>query len=469
MAYLVGADIGTTSLKIAVFDENGKLFRSASRDYTLITHEERVEFPAEDYWKMFESAYREVTEGITPAAISVDTQCETIILSDGAGTPLMNAIVWLDNRADAEAGEIEQKFGKKLVYEVTGQPEITATWPASKLLWIKKNLPDIFKKTEKIFLLEDYILFRLTGKFVTEKTLQSSSLWFDIRNGCWWREMLEFIGVSESLLPEIHGSGEVIGDFEGVPVATGVIDQIAGAIGAGVTSKEVISEMTGTTMAMFVPCDEIPVYNPDSIIPCHVNYDGKYALLSWTPAAGLALKWFKNGFCEDLGFKEMDELAMKAGVGAEGLIFLPYLCGSTMPKYSPRATGSFLGLTLSHTRAHMIRAILESVSCMLKSNIDYLGIAADEIRATGGGASSPLWCQIKADMTGKKITTLENAESACLGSAIVAGAAVGIYEGVKSAADKIVKTKKTYIPSGEDYTAVYKKFCEAEEKMLWEK
>ena len=117
----------------------------------------------------------------------------------------------------------------------------------------------------------------------------------------------------------------------------------------------------------------------------------------------------------------------------------------------------------------MIRAILESVSCMLKSNIDYLGIDADEIRATGGGASSPLWCQIKADMTGKKITTLENAESACLGSAIVAGAAVGIYDSVRSAADKIVKTKKTYIPGGEDYTAVYKKFSEAEEKMLWEK
>lgn len=469
MAYLVGADIGTTSLKIAVFDEEGKLFRSASRDYTLITKGELVEFPAEDYWKMFEDAYREVTDGIKPAAISVDTQCETIILTDEDGNSLMNAIVWLDNRADKEATEIEEKFGKKLVYEVTGQPEITATWPAAKLLWVKKNLPDVFDKTKKIFLLEDYILYKLTGEFVTEKTLQSSSLYFDIRKGEWWSEMLDFIGITSEKLPRICNSGEVVGEYEGMKVATGVIDQIAGAIGAGVTSKAVISEMTGTTMAMFIPCDEMPAYNPDSIIPCHVNYDGKYALLSWTPAAGLALKWFKNGFCADLSFKEMDEIAEKAGPGAEGLVFLPYLCGSTMPKYSPKATGSFLGLTLSHTRAHMARAILEAVSCMLKSNIDYLGIEADEIRATGGGASSPLWCQIKADMTGKKITTLENAESACLGSAIVAGAAVGIYDSVKSAADSIVKTKKTYIPSGEDYTAVYKKFCEAEEKMLWEK
>ncbi|MBQ9985078.1 MAG: hypothetical protein IJP38_02105 [Oscillospiraceae bacterium] len=469
MAYLIGADIGTTSLKIAVFDGEGKLFRAASRDYTLITKNERVEFPAEDYWDMFRDALCEVSEGIEVAALSVDTQCETLILTDSEGKPLCNAIVWLDNRAEKEAREIEEKFGKKLVYETTGQPEICATWPAAKLLWVRKNMPDVWEKTEKIFLLEDYILYKLTGEFVTEKTLQSSSLYFDIRDGNWWSEMLEFIGVSANKLPKICNSGEIVGEYKGIKIVTGVIDQIAGALGAGVTSKNVISEMTGTTMAMFIPCDEIPEYNPDSIIPCHVNYDGKYALLSWTPAAGLALKWFKNGFCEDLSFREMDEIAEKAGVGAEGLIFLPYLCGSTMPRYSPKATGSFLGLTLSHTRAHMARAILESVACMLKSNIDYLGIEAEEIRATGGGASSPLWCRIKADMTGKKITTLENAESACLGSAILAGVAVGIFESVEAAADNIVKTKKTYIPSGEDYTAVYKKFCEAEEKMLWEK
>lgn len=469
MKYIAGADIGTTSLKIAVFDENGELISSASRDYTLITHEERVEFPAESYWDMFSDALSEVSRGIEISALSVDTQCETIILTDENGNALTNAIVWLDNRAEAEAREIEERFGKKLVYEVTGQPEVTATWPASKLIWVRKNMPDVWAKTKKIFLLEDYILYKLTGKFVTEKTLQSSSLYFDIRRGEWWQEMLDFIGVSPEMLPELCGSAEVVGEYNGITIATSAIDQIAGAIGAGVTSKSVISEMTGTTMALFVPCDEMPAYNADSIIPCHVNYDGKYCLLSWTPAAGLALKWFKNGFCEDLSFREMDEIAEKAGVGAEGLVFLPYLCGSTMPKYSPTAQGAFLGLTLSHTRAHMVRAILESVACMLKSNIDYLGIEAEEIRATGGGASSPLWCRIKADMTGKKITTLQNAESACLGSAILAGAAVGIFDSVKSAADKIVKTKTTYTPSGEDYTAVYDKFCKAEERILWGK
>ncbi|MBQ8004160.1 MAG: hypothetical protein IJ299_03620, partial [Oscillospiraceae bacterium] len=364
---------------------------------------------------------------------------------------------------------IEKRFGKKLVYEVTGQPEICATWPAAKLLWVKENLPDVFLKTKRIFMLEDYILFKLTGQFVTEKTLQSSSLYFDIRRGEWWEDMLSFIGISKEQLPRLRNSGELVGEFNGVKIATSAIDQIAGAIGAGVTSKRVISEMTGTTMAMFIPCDELPAYNPESIIPCHVNYDGKYCLLSWTPAAGLALKWFKNGFCADLSFREMDSLAEGAGIGADGLTFLPYLCGSTMPKYSPTAKGAFMGLTLSHTRAHMIRAILESVACMLRANLEYMNIDAPEIRATGGGASSPLWCQIKADMTGRRITTLKNAESACLGSAILAGVAAGIFDSVVSAADRIVKTDKTYEPGGADYTNVYKNFCKAEERILWEK
>jgi xylulokinase len=151
-----------------------------------------------------------------------------MILGDKDGKPLMNAIVWLDNRAAKEAEDIKEKFGNKVVYDVTGQPEITATWPASKLIWVKENLPDVFEKTEKIFLLEDYILYRLTGAFVTEHTLQSSSLYFDIRNKCWWKEMLDFIGIDEGKLPKLCESSTVVGEYKGVKVVTGAMDQIAG-------------------------------------------------------------------------------------------------------------------------------------------------------------------------------------------------------------------------------------------------
>ncbi len=465
MRYLLGADIGTTSLKAAVFDETGKLIKSATKDYTLTVSGDKVEFPAEDYFKLFLEAYNEITDGLEISALSVDTQCETIILADEEGTPLRDAIVWLDNRAAKQADDIKAEFGNKKVYGVTGQPEITATWPAAKLLWVKENEPEIFSNIKKVFLLEDYILYRLTGNFVTEETLQSSTIYYDIHNKCWWKEMLDYIGISESCFPRVEKSATVVGEYNGVKVVTGAIDQIAGAIGAGVIGSDTISEMTGTTMVIFAPCEKVPEYNPESIIPCHINFDGKYCLLSWTPTAGIALKWFKNNLCENFSFRELDEMAEKVSPGSDGLTFLPFLCGSTMPKYNPDAKGAFLGLTMEHTRAHFVRSVLESVACLLKENLDYLGLDCGEIRSMGGGATSPLWLQMKADITGKRIVTLENNETACLGSAFLAGLGAGIYKDISECA-KMVKIKKTYIPSGVDYTECFNNFINAEVNIL---
>ena len=464
--YLLGADIGTTSLKCAVFDIDGNIKKSVTKDYTLSVSGDTVEFPANEYVRLFCEAYDELSSEYPIAAFSIDTQCETLIVTDKNGTPLMNAIVWLDNRASKQAEEIKEHFGNKKVYEITGQPEITATWPAAKLLWIRENKPDIFERIEKVFLLEDYLLYKLTGNFVTEKTLQSSTIYYDIKNDCWWDEMLDFIGVKKERLPTLFNSAEVIGEYKGAAVVTSAIDQIAGAIGAGVTDKSTVSEMTGTTMVIFAPSEEIPEYNPESIVPCHKNYDGKYCLLSWTPTAGIALKWFKNNFCENFSFKELDDIAKNIPPGSSGLTFLPYLCGSTMPKYDPNAKGAFIGLTMEHTRAHAIRSILESVACMLKANLDYLGVDCKEIRSMGGGASSPLWCRIKADMTGKDIAILETEETACLGSAILAGVGIGLLGSIKTASEKFVKCKKIYKPSGDDYTECYKNFLKAEKLIL---
>ena len=194
---LLGIDVGTTSVKAAAFDENGKMLFCRTYDYNLITSGDTVEFAADDYIDIVKTAISDARAEAEIYALAVDTQCETLILTDDNGKPLHNAVVWLDNRASEEALEIKEAFGNRKVYEITGQPEITATWPASKLLWFKKNLPEVFEKTRKIFLLEDYILYKLTGEFVTEKSLQSSSLYFDIRNGEWWDEMLTFLGVSK--------------------------------------------------------------------------------------------------------------------------------------------------------------------------------------------------------------------------------------------------------------------------------
>ena len=453
----LGIDIGTTSVKAAAFSDKLEQVFSSTADYTLDAHGDIVEFDAESYWSIVKAEIAKAKGQIDIDALAVDTQCETLILTDKEGNPLCPAIVWLDNRATEEADIITAHFGHKRVYEVTGQPEITATWPACKLLWVKRNRPDIWEKTERVFLLEDWILYKLTGKFISEKTLQSSTIYFDIHKGQWWDEMLDFIGVRPEMLPALYSSAKEVGEYEGIKVVTGAIDQIAGAIGAGVVKQGIVSVMTGTTMVIFMPSESVPEYDEKSIVPCHYNYDDKYCLLSWTPTAGMALKWFRNALCENFSFAELDAMAESVNAGSDGLTFLPYLCGSTMPKYNPDARGSFTGLTAEHGRGHFVRSVMESVACMLKANLDYLGLDIGEIRAMGGGANSPLWCQMKADMTGKRLVTLKNKETACLGSAILAGVGIGAFESVEAAAERL-ELDKVFESKGTDYSECYERY-----------
>ncbi|MBR5453678.1 MAG: hypothetical protein IKV54_06330 [Clostridia bacterium] len=464
---LLGIDVGTTSLKAAAFDSDGKLLASATVDYTLITENGFIEFEPEEYVNICRQAIGEIEKTVKIDALAIDTQGETLILTDENGTPVRRAIVWLDNRAEAEAKAIEEAFGAKRVYEVTGQPEITAGWPASKLLWVKNNEPEVFRKTKRIFMLEDYLIYKLSGEFASEGSMQSSTIYFDINTGDWWDEMLDFIGITRENLPRLVKSGQRIGTTpEGITVSGGALDQIAGAIGAGIIHEHEMSEMTGTIMAICAVTDKLPPFDPESKVPCHYHaIDGKYCLLLWSPTAGMALKWYRNTFCPDVSFRELDELAEKVAPGCEGLTMLPYLCGSTIPNYNPSAQGVFFGMTLAHGRGHFARSILESVAFMLKNDLEYLGDGYDTIKIMGGGAMSPLWCRIKADVTGKTLTTLKNTETACLGSAILAGVGAGEFSSIEEAVEKLVETDLVYTPSGDDYGEAYERFNKLDDRL----
>lgn len=464
----LGIDIGTTSLKAAVFDGAGKRLGVVSRDYTLATDPATgyVEFDPEKYIEMCCDAIEELSQKCgKPHALSVDTQGETMILADECGRPLYPAVVWLDNRALDEAAEIEEKFGRKYVFEVTGQPEITAAWPASKLLWFKKHLPDVFARTKKVFLLEDWVLYRLTGEFVTEPTIQSSSVYFDITKRVFWREMLDFIGIDECCLPRVCPTAQKVGEYNGIAVVSGALDQISGAVGVGVCTPGKVSEMTGTALAVCAVTDRIPEYRSDSIIPCHINATGGYCLIMWSATAGMALKWFRNNFAPETSFAELDAEAGKIPPGCDGLTVLPYFCGSSMPKYDPDIGAVFSGVRLAHNKAHFARAIMEAVAYTLRDELEYAGIDADDIRITGGGASSPLWAQIKADVTGRQLSTLCESETACLGTALMAAVGVGVYPDIITASEAAVKIKGRYDPSGADYSSAYRRYRELDDKL----
>lgn len=494
MRYLLGIDAGTTSFKGILMNEEGEIISVANQGYDLLAPSSNiVELNAETYWEVFKKVVSRLIQesGIKSGdivGISIDSQGETLICLDKNGLPLRNAIVWMDNRSTFEAELMRKEFGLKQVYDITGQPDITATWPATKMLWLKNNQKEIFNNVSKYLLLEDYLMYKLTGRFHCEKSLISSSLYYDIHKGIWWKDMLDFIGISENQLPKIEESGIAIGTLtdnasretglhKDTMVVTGALDQISGVIGAGAIHDNDICETTGTALAMCANIETPPPFNENFKVPCQSHaIKGKYYLLFWAQTAGVVLKWFRDNFVDyrDIDetmniFARMDADAASVDPGCDGLILLPHLSGAACPEFNPYAKGVFYGMNLNHTREYFIRAVLESIGYMLKEQIDVaesLGIEINEIRSLGGGAKSELWNSIKTNITGKPITTLKNEETAVTGAAILAGVGTGVFDSIESACSKGAAVKgrfypeeqlvKAYVKPYEKYKKIYK-------------
>lgn len=458
MTLLLSIDAGTTSVKVAVFDQTGRMVASSLQEYGLQTPaQDWVELPAHVYWQSAVAGIREVlanpqVSAESVVAVGVTSQGETIIPVDRDGHPLRNAIVWLDNRAGEEAGRLSASFDLDRFYEITGLPDIIPTWPACKALWLRQHEPSTFAQTHKILLVEDYLLFRLSGRYATEGGVCTSSGYFDIRTGRWWDEMLDYVGLSAEQLPELLESGGVVGSLTsgaaketglaaGTLAVTGSMDQIAGAIGAGNIVPGIVSETTGTALVLAATVNE-PLYDPQKRLPCYYHaLPGKYLLLPYCQTAGMVFRWFRDQFGGGQSYEQLVAIAGEVAAGSDGLIALPHLTGATSPQFNPRAKGVYYGITLQHTRAHFVRAILEAVAFVLRENVELLqelGVDVRELISLGGAARSDQWLQIKADVTGLPLRTPNCEEATSLGVAILAAVAVGLFPDVAAACREMV-------------------------------
>jgi sugar (pentulose or hexulose) kinase len=473
---LLGIDLGTTAVKAAAYDEFGTLAAVGSHEYDLVTGANgMVEVAAETVWQALVDSVHSViaSSTIDPrqiSALALSCQGETQLVIGDRDQVLGNAIVWLDSRAVAESDELASAFDHREFYEITGQPQMLATWPAAKWRWLGRHQPHVLRLAKRLSLLEDYIILRMTGEFVTEGSLATSTCYWNFRTKQWWPEMLDALEISPEKLPSIVEPGTRIGSLlpavadelglsARTAVCTGALDQACGAIGVGNVAPGRLSENTGAAVALCATLDQ-PVLDPKMRIPCHYHgIPDRYMLHTFT-SGGVVLQWFRDQLCEseratarNMGVDAYELLSLEAAnvaPGCDGLIAIPHFQGAMAPDSNSRARGAFVGLTLTHSRAHLARAIMESVVYVIRRNVEVFGelqAAPTGVWALGGGAKSAVWKQIEADVLQLPITVVAEQDAATLGAAILAGVATGRYGHVAEAAGQMVPTGATYQPN----------------------
>lgn len=486
--YLLGADCGTTAIKVALFDAEGNKVCHHAEEYALIRPSaQRVEQRPEVYWDTFRTCLAKVLEraraeaGVTPddiVAFAFDSSAETIVFLDGDMEPLDNFYVWMDNRAEEEAVEINERFSADDILRHTGQCPIDPVYPATKILWFKKHHPDKFARISMMFMTDDYLLWRMCGRKVSHGSSWCTSYLWDIVERQWWPEMLEYLGVTADQLPEILETGTPIGHLlpemadelglsRDMLVVMGAQDQSSGAIGVGNVVPGIFSESTGGALMVCTTMDE-PVFDEAGNVPCNYSDLGGY-MIQGGAKGGIIIKWLRDTLCEAEKEREaagegnaydlMDELAAATPPGAEGLFVLPFFGGGSNPTPDIYGRGVLYGLSLGHTRGHIIRAFLEATAVNIALIVDYCerltGTRVTQVRSLGGGSLSPFWCQIKADVLNREVVTMKNTQdAACLGAAIIAGYGAGLFDSVAETALRFAKVDRTFAPNPEN-RAVY--------------
>lgn len=488
MKYILGIDIGTSGTKTVLFNEKGNKVCSKTIEYDLIQPKNGwAEQNPEKWWEAVKETIKYVVENSNVnvqhiKGIGLSGQMHGLVMVDKDGNVLRNAILWCDGRTSAECLEITEKVGKERLIEICANPALTG-FTAGKILWVRKNEPYIYEKCYKILLPKDYIRYKLTNVFGSEPSDASGTNLFDIKNMCWSEEILEKLEIDINLLPEIKQSVDIAGTLtENVSkelglsaytiVCMGAGDNAAAALGTGIVEKGKAFTTIGTSGVIFAYTDKLIIDKECRVHTfCHA-IPNTWAVMSCTLSAGMSLKWFRDNFCNQE--KEIANLLQKDSydiinegiknipIGAENLIYLPYLMGERSPILDENARGVFFGLSAIHNKYHMIKAIMEGVSYSQKQCLELIkdmGIEIDNMYICGGGAKSDIWRQTISDMYNLNTIALENEEGPALGVAILASVACGIYSDIKDACEKLIKTKDEVKPIKENYNN-YIKFYE---------
>ncbi len=485
---LLGIDVGTTAVKAALFEVDGRVMSVGNTEYpTKYIRAGWVEQNPDDWWQAtctsIQAALKDQPEAAKRVAgVAVSAQAPTMLPVDAEGTPLHAPLIWMDRRAEPQAQQLGEMIGFERVYAITGnRPD--PYYVAAKIRWLGQHHPDLLARTHKFLQITGYINYRLTGEFSLDMSHSGLLQLIDHHTGEWSAEMLDACGVTPAQFPTPQAGHLICGEVTpgaaeqcwlraGTSVMVGTVDGTAAALEAGITREGVAAEMTGTSTVMMMPTAH---HSTDiSMIALPHAVEGVHLLLGAMVASGASLRWFRDEFGADevhLGgrlkldpYDLMTQQAATVSAGSEGVIFLPYMMGERSPIWNTNARGVFFGLSLSTPRAALIRAILEGVAMGMRHNIDVAqaaGIQFDEIRAVGGGSSSALWNQIKADVLGIPVAVPETSVGAPFGDALLVGLGAGIYDDVNAFIDNAVKVKVRYEPdvaNHERYTALYDVF-----------
>jgi len=462
----LGVDVGTGGSRAIVLDSGGKEVAAVSVPHEEMTMEQplwaeqRPENWADASFEAIRMALaRAGIGGGQVRGVGLSGQMHGLVILDRDHQVIRPALIWCDQRSQAQVDWINERLGAAKVLEYTANPVLTG-FTLPKLLWVRDCEPRNFERVRHILLPKDYLRFRLTDELATEVSDASGTAMFDVVRRRWSIEMMDGLGLDRSILPRVYESADITGTVSeqaaaltglaaGTPVAGGGGDQAASAVGNGVVEPGDVSCTLGTSGVIFAHMEDV-AYDPHGRVHtfCHAVRE-KWHVMGVTQGAGLSLQWFRNQFAPGMSYDELLAEAAQSPPGARGLYWLPYLMGERTPHLDPTARGGWIGLTAKHTRPDLIRALIEGVTYSQKDGLDLvaaLGANVASVRASGGGARSPIWRQILADVLGRPVVTMASQEGSALGAAILAMVATGEFAAVPEACGAIVRERDIVEP-----------------------